>query len=46
VQSGHIESSTIGNLAIQMAACRRDGSSPSLAEIGRRARELEAAKYE
>ncbi len=46
VQSGHIESSTIGNLAIQIAAYNRGGSSPSIAEIGRCARELEAAKYE
>ncbi len=46
VQPGHIESSTIGNLAIQMAASGCGGGSPSLMEIGRCARKLEAAKYE
>jgi rhamnulokinase len=43
---GHVESSTIGNLAIQMAALGRNGPEPSLAEIGDCARKLELAKYE
>jgi rhamnulokinase len=47
--AGHVESSTIGNLAIQMAVFDRPSqapTSPSLEEIGRCARDLEAAKYE
>jgi rhamnulokinase len=51
VFAGHVESSTIGNFAIQMAAY--DGRSEglhregvSIREIARCARELEAANYE
>ncbi len=47
--AGHVESSTIGNLAIQMAVFdhrSHAATGPSLAEIGRCARDLEAAKYE
>jgi rhamnulokinase len=46
---GHVESSTIGNLAIQMALFERRAprsSSPSLEEIGRCAGQLDAARYE
>jgi rhamnulokinase len=55
LQIGHIESSTIGNLAIQMAAYNRmaasdrsrtSSASPSLIEIGSCASQLEAAHYE
>jgi rhamnulokinase len=56
VQTGHVESSTIGNLAIQMAVfeCQRSNVShssakscgPSHEEISARARALEAASYE
>ena len=46
LQYGHVESSTIGNLAIQMAALGRNRPGPSLAEVGACAKELEAAKYE
>jgi rhamnulokinase len=45
LRAGHVESSTIGNLAIQMAV-RDEGASPSIEEIGRCARELEAARCE
>jgi rhamnulokinase len=49
LQAGHVESSTIGNFAIQMAAFdrRREQSQVlSLEEIGRCARVLERASYE
>jgi rhamnulokinase len=46
IECGHIESSTIGNFAIQMAALNSPGRSPSLAEIGACARALQPAKYE
>jgi rhamnulokinase len=46
VRCGHVESSTIGNFAIQMAAMNRGTAGPSLAEIGDCSRKLEAAKYE
>ena len=48
LQVGHVESSTIGNLAIQMAVFDAGGnaSSPSIQAIGLCARELEAARYE
>ncbi|AXC14422.1 Rhamnulokinase [Acidisarcina polymorpha] len=46
---GHVESSTIGNLAIQMAVFdhrERPGASLSLEQIGLCACQLEAARYE
>ena len=46
---GHVESSTIGNLSIQMAIAERSGEregSPSREEIRRCAGDLEAAKFE
>jgi rhamnulokinase len=49
VQAGHVESSTIGNFAIQMAAFERRGATsdmPLLKEVGRCARVLERASYE
>ena len=49
LQAGHVESSTIGNFAIQMAAFDRrggDSGTPLLEEIGRCARVLERANYE
>ena len=45
LQCGHVESSTIGNLAIQMAVLGNGGREPSLAEIGECAKELEAANF-
>jgi rhamnulokinase len=47
LRAGHVESSTIGNLAIQMAVFDGAGKGgPSVEEISRRARELEAAHCE
>ena len=49
LRTGHVESSTIGNLAIQLAALGRRGNapdSPSLEEIVRWVRVLEAASIE
>jgi rhamnulokinase len=49
LKPGHVESSTIGNFAIQMAVFNRLGdpeTGPSLEQIGRSARDLEAAHYE
>jgi rhamnulokinase len=49
LRAGHVESSTIGNFAIQMAALGREGirqGGISLREIGACARELEGSKYE
>jgi len=49
IRVGHVESSTIGNLAIQMAVFDRGQDrvgGPSILEISRCARELEAAHYE
>lgn len=49
LRAGHVESSTIGNFAIQMAALDRNGGpsgSLRLEDIGACARELEAARYE
>lgn len=47
LRAGHVESSTIGNLAIQMAVFDAHGKAgPSMEDIGRCARELEAAHCE
>lgn len=46
VHCGHVESSTIGNFALQLAALRTAGlSAPSATEVARRAKSLEAAIF-